>query len=112
MREIVLGVGISLDGYIARPNGAVDFLFMPKDYPMAAFFATIDTAVMGRKTYEVASQMGRGSFGVSNDGELCLLQHAAPWPTRQGHIYSPAPSSFRRRTSQKARRQRLAHGRR
>jgi hypothetical protein len=32
MRSIVLGVGISLDGYIARLGGAVDFLFMPKDY--------------------------------------------------------------------------------
>lgn len=61
MREIVLRVGISLDGNIARPNGAVDFLFMPKDYSMAPFFATIDTAIMGRKTYDVALQMG-GSF--------------------------------------------------
>jgi len=54
MRKIILGLGISLDGYIARPNGAVDFLFMPKDYSMAPFFATIDTAVMGRKTFDAA----------------------------------------------------------
>jgi dihydrofolate reductase len=62
MREIVLGVGISLDGYIARPDGAVDFLFMPRDYSMAPFFATVDTAIMGRKTYEAALKLG-GSFG-------------------------------------------------
>jgi dihydrofolate reductase len=62
MRSVVLGVGISLDGYIARPDGAVDFLFMPKDYSMSAFMASIDTAVMGRKTYDVARRMG-GSFG-------------------------------------------------
>jgi hypothetical protein len=49
MRNVVLGLGISLDGYIARPNGAVDFLFMPSDYSMAPFFAT-----MGRKTLDVA----------------------------------------------------------
>ena len=36
MRKIVLGLGISLDGYIARPNGEVDFLFTPKDYSMSA----------------------------------------------------------------------------
>ena len=46
MRSVVLGLGISLDGYIARPNGAVDFLFMPKDYSMADSFAIIDTALM------------------------------------------------------------------
>jgi dihydrofolate reductase len=58
MRNVILGLGISLDGYIARPNGAVDFLFMPKDYSMAPFFATIDTAIMGRKTLDAAG----GSF--------------------------------------------------
>src|SRR5258707_11242016 len=52
MRKIVLGLGVSLDGYIARPDGAVDFLFMPKDYSMAPFFATVDTAIMGRKTLD------------------------------------------------------------
>jgi hypothetical protein len=31
VRKVILGLGISLDGYIARRNGAVDFLFMPKD---------------------------------------------------------------------------------
>lgn len=36
--EIVLGLGISIDGYIARLNGAVDFLFMSKDYSMTDFF--------------------------------------------------------------------------
>jgi dihydrofolate reductase len=62
MRKVVLGLGISLDGYIARRNGDVDFLFMPKDYSMADFFARIDTALMGRKTYDISKKMG-GSFG-------------------------------------------------
>jgi dihydrofolate reductase len=62
MRNVVLGLGISLDGYIARPDGAVDFLFMPKDYSMAPFFATIDTAIMGRKTLDAALQMAGGSY--------------------------------------------------
>jgi dihydrofolate reductase len=61
-RKVVLGLGISLDGYIARRDGSVDFLFMPKDYSMEPFFKTIDTAIMGRKTYEVAKAMG-GGFG-------------------------------------------------
>jgi len=64
MRSVILGLGISLDGYIARPDGAVDFLFMPKDYSMAEFFTRIDTAIMGRKTLDAAKKMGGGgSFG-------------------------------------------------
>jgi dihydrofolate reductase len=64
MRKVVYGVGISLDGYIARPDGSVDFLFMPKDYSMGAFFKRIDVAVMGRKTYEVGMKLGGG--GISS----------------------------------------------
>src|SRR5262250_2034946 len=60
-RKVILGLGISLDGYIARPDGSVDFLFMPKDYSMGDFFKTIDTAILGRKTYDDGLKMG-GSF--------------------------------------------------
>ena len=65
MRNVLLGVGISLDGYIARKDGSVDFLFMPKDYSMAPFFERIDAAIMGRKTWDVSKSMGGGSFGPS-----------------------------------------------
>src|SRR5262245_34677878 len=60
MRKVIYGVGISLDGYIARPDGSVDFLFMLKDYSMGPFFKRIDAAVMGRKTYEVGLKMSGG----------------------------------------------------
>jgi dihydrofolate reductase len=62
MRKIVYGVGISLDGYIARRDGAVDFLFMPKDYSMGPFFKTVDVGIMGRKTYDDAMKMTGGKF--------------------------------------------------
>jgi dihydrofolate reductase len=71
MRKIVLGLGVSLDGYIARPDGSVDFLFMPKDYSMAPFFKTVDTAFMGRKTYEAGLRMSGGKF--SNYGLTCYV---------------------------------------
>jgi dihydrofolate reductase len=65
MRKIILGLGISIDGYIARRDGTFDFLFMPKDFmhEFAAFQASIDVAIMGRKTYDVAKAMGGGGFG-------------------------------------------------
>ena len=51
-RRVILGFGISLDGYIARRNGAMDFLVLDKEGEalMADFFAKIDTTIMGRKT--------------------------------------------------------------
>jgi len=63
-RKVIAGLGISLDGYIARLDGSVDFLFMPKDYSMGPFLKTVDTLVLGRKTYEDGLKMG-GSFDKS-----------------------------------------------
>ncbi len=58
-RKVILGLGISLDGYIARRNGALDFLTIDKEgeTAMADFFATIDTTIMGRKTAAVVAKM-------------------------------------------------------
>jgi dihydrofolate reductase len=55
----MLGFGISIDGYIARRNGAMDFLVIDKEGEtvMAHFFAKIDTTVMGRKTAAVWAKM-------------------------------------------------------
>jgi len=94
MRKIVLGLGISLDGYIARPNGAVDFLFMPKDYSMAPFFATIDTAIMGRKTLDAALKIGGGSFADSSMATY-VFSHTKPPGERDGLTFvNQSPATF------------------
>jgi dihydrofolate reductase len=86
VRQVILGLGISLDGYIARPNGALDFLFMPKDYSMAPFFATIDTGIMGRKTFDAAG----GSFNDSS-----MAAYVFPIPNRPANeVVSPSPTSL------------------
>jgi len=58
-RKVILGFGVSLDGYIARRNGALDFPVTDKEGEtvMAEFFANIDTTVMGRKTAAVVARM-------------------------------------------------------
>src|SRR6185503_1084733 len=50
----------SLDGYIARPDGAIDWLrpFDSVDYGYEQFMAEIGTVVMGRKAYELARSFG------------------------------------------------------
>ena len=99
MRKVVAGLGISIDGYIARPNGAVDFLFMPKDYSLAPFFASIDAAIMGRKTYDAALQMG-GSFSDSAMATYVLL-HTLPPGERDGiKFVNLSPAVFIRGASQ------------
>jgi dihydrofolate reductase len=94
VRNVVLGLGISLDGYIARENGAVDFLFMPKDYSMAEFFATIDTAIMGRKTLDASRSMGGGSsFGKSMG--TYVFSRSLPPGTRDGLTFvNESPQIF------------------
>ena len=51
MRKILLFIASSLDGYIARTSGEVDWLFTDADYGYTDFFSQIDTILMGSKTY-------------------------------------------------------------
>ncbi len=52
MRKIKYFVANSLDGFISRVDGGVDWMLMDQDYGMSSFFASVDVAVMGRKTYD------------------------------------------------------------
>ena len=58
-RKVILGFGLSLDGYIARRNGALDFLTIDREGEalMAEFFSKIDTTIMGRKTAAATEEM-------------------------------------------------------
>jgi len=57
MRLVKYFVASSLDSYISRKDGSVDWLFMDQDYGMREFFASVDVAVMGRKTYDKALEL-------------------------------------------------------
>jgi len=56
-RKIIVYIATSADGYIARPNGDVEWLNRRPhtvDYGMNAFYRSIDTILFGRKTYDWA----------------------------------------------------------
>lgn len=100
-RAVVLGLGISLDGYIARPDGAVDFLFMPKDYSMGPFFKTIDAAILGRKTYDVVQKMDGGGFS-SFKMEYYVMSRTLPPGQRDGLTFTDeSPTQLVSRLRQK-----------
>ena len=60
MRKVTFGGANSLDNYLARKDGAVDWLMWGKEAAayMKDFWETIDTVLMGRKTYEFALNYG------------------------------------------------------
>ena len=87
MRKIIYAVGTSLDGYIARRDGSLDFLHLrPSNYSMGPFFKTIDVGLMGRKTYEAGVRMAGGKF--ESHGLRCyIFSRSLPEGERDGAIF-------------------------
>jgi dihydrofolate reductase len=58
-------VGVSVDGFLARANGELDFLDAGGNEPHGyeEFVATVDTMVIGRKTYETVLGFGSWPYG-------------------------------------------------
>lgn len=65
MRKIILGLAVTLDGYIEGPKGEYDWCFTDQDYGLNEFFAGIDAVLIGRKSYEVARE-----YAEANGGQL------------------------------------------
>lgn len=58
MRKVTFGCANSLDNFIAREDGAVDWLMWSDEAGeiMKDYWSNIDTIIMGRKTYDIAMQ--------------------------------------------------------
>ena len=63
MRRVILFIASSLDGYIARKNGGIDWLFSDGDYGYRKFYDSVDCVLVGRKTYETAVNLGERFLG-------------------------------------------------
>jgi dihydrofolate reductase len=79
-RKVIVHIATSADGYIARADGDLEWLTSrpaPKGfYGMDAFMKSIDTKVLGRKTYEASLQMG-AKFESRNQ-HIVFSRHARP----------------------------------
>jgi dihydrofolate reductase len=56
MRRVRYGVGMSLDAFIADPQDGTGWMISDPEYDSGDFFASIDTVLMGRRTFEVAGK--------------------------------------------------------
>ena len=61
MRKIIAYLATSADGFIARPDGDVAWLDKASaedGYGIAAYLRSVDTIVMGRKTWDIGQKLG------------------------------------------------------
>ena len=58
--------GVSVDGFLARPDDALDFLETGEQEPhgFEEFFGSVDVLVMGRRTFEVVLTFGKWPYGT------------------------------------------------
>ena len=68
MRKVVYGGAMSLDGFIAGPNGEYDWIVIDPDIDFGEMTRRFDTFLIGRKTFEAMRRMGGGppAPGITN----------------------------------------------
>ena len=62
VRNIKLFIANSLDNFIARENGDVDWLFTDVEFGWKEFYDSLDTVLMGRKTLEKGQELGQTHY--------------------------------------------------
>ena len=79
-RRVIVHIATSADGYIARPDGDLEWLTSRPApagfYGMNDFVRSIDTKLLGRKTYELSLRMG-AKFDTGNR-TIVFSRHAPP----------------------------------
>ncbi len=104
-RKIIAYLATSADGYIARPDGNVDWLDRPRiagDYGIRAFLRSIDTILWGRKTYDFALQHGGlAMFGSKVKNYVFSTQPPQKQPTDVTFVTQPVAKFIQRLRTQR-----------
>jgi dihydrofolate reductase len=96
MRKVTFGGANSLDNYLARADHSVDWLLWSEEVAgvMADFWMTIDTVLMGRKTYEVALQKGQGGGSYPGTTTYVFSRTLKQGPDENAIIISEDAAEF------------------
>ena len=100
MRKVTFGGASSLDSYFARKDDSVDWLQWSPEAGeiMGEYWKTIDTVVMGRKTYEVGLKMTRGKANPYAALRTCVFSRTMKPGRRDGfEIVGTDPVAFVRK---------------
>ncbi len=104
MRKIIVYIATSADGFIARKDGAVDWLDRPRpkgNYGMGDFFRSIDTILLGRRTYDIFLRFlkeGKAAPDVGVIKHYVFSTRAAPKKVAEGFEFVTEPiKKFARR---------------
>jgi dihydrofolate reductase len=68
---------MSLDGFIAGPEGETDWIVIDPDIDFSAMFRQFDTVLLGRKTWE-ASRQPSGGGGMAGFGTIVFSRTLSP----------------------------------
>lgn len=97
MTTIALYIATSLDGYIVRKDGSVDWLSIVEtsetDHGYADFYQSIDALVMGRKTYQTSIALGAGEWVYP--GKPCYVFTRRHQPSEQSDVFFTSASPDR-----------------
>jgi dihydrofolate reductase len=96
-RKVIVHIAASADGYIARADGDLEWLTSRPTpagfYGMNAFMKTIDTKVLGRKTFEASLKLG-AKFDTADRTIVFSLQAPPPGVPRSVEFVSEAIGKF------------------
>lgn len=92
-RAVVLYIGISLDGYIAAGDDSLDWLLNTQgcgDNGFGEFYHTVDTILMGKRTYDWILKQEQGRFPYPGK-ECYVYTHQASGDTEFVHFTTQSP---------------------
>lgn len=95
MRKVIYGGASSLDGFLTARDGAMDWLHFSKEVQeiMARQWATVDTLLFGRKTFEFAAQQGGGG-GMAGVKSYLLSRTLETSPSKDVELVSSDAGEF------------------